>query len=452
MSREHFFTGSVFIGPDIEWRDAFHHEPLKGRTEDPLALAFDDAVEMFRSGLKLAHQGDLKAASVRIATAYLMDARSFKLCGSYPHPEAANVALDIDLLIQLLIDCNSTEGSYTSTIMHIAMANFSKSSPSNGQEVIAMAMCFIDDLLDAIEEHPEIENPDQGVLRGLLTRTTLLRMRANLHEILGNYKKTIKDLNKALKIDENYTAARQTRIVIWIFKELKDAATILAEYTRILNEVHEDDQSNEESYASLAIIIMNNPTLGTMDDAKLYYEKCLRSTMRRDELYGRRKKANEPIILQFMRETYAKVQNQELSISHTRRELDDVRQGKKEKSSSAIALEYDTFLEAKKTKTKPKTNNNMHVCIKCGNTADDIEGNLMKCARCKVVSYCSRECQKAVRFYYITFLQMQIHVMLDANPCLAIDGNHQDWKNHQAYCKLSTMNKNPTAPEPKNTT
>jgi len=133
-----------------------------------------------------------------------------------------------------------------------------------------------------------------------------------------------------------------------------------------------------------------------MDDAKLYYEKCLRSSMRRDELYGRRTKANEPELLQQMKRIYA-----ECHQHPERRERDDVRQGKKEKSSSAIALQYDTFLEAEQTKTK--TNNNMHACIKCNKSTEDIEGNLLKCAACKVVSYCSRECQEAVRFYFIAF-------------------------------------------------
>ena len=93
--------------------------------------------------------------------------------------------------------------------MHIATADLFGGAPSNGQEMIAAAMHFIDDLLDAIEKHPEIENPAQGVLGCRLTRTTLLRLRAISHTSLGNYKKATKDWTKALKIDENDTAARQ---------------------------------------------------------------------------------------------------------------------------------------------------------------------------------------------------------------------------------------------------
>jgi len=293
-------------------------------------------------------------------------------------------------------------------VLPLVFEKFCRGDPSNEQTAIAGATTSIDSLLDDIEKHPEIEDPDQGLVGGLLTRTTLLRMRAILHVELGNFKKAIKDLNKALKIDENYTAARQERVNLWAAKDLKDEATILAEYKRIVNEVHEDDQSNEELYASLAMMIMNNPAFGTMDDAKLYYEKCLRSSMRRIELYGRCTKANEPLFLETVRDEYACLQNPELPAFHHRRELDDVRKGKKEKSSSAIALAYDTFLQVEQTKIK--TNNNLHACIKCGNTADDIEGNLMKCARCKVVSYCSRECQKAVRLHFYRFLADSCHV------------------------------------------
>ena len=249
------------------------------------------------------------------------------------------VALDDELLQQLL---DGREERYSFMVMNIAMANMFGGHPSHGQDMIARAIRFIDHLLDAIEEHPEIENPDQGVLGGLLTRTTLLRMRAIFHMRMADHKKAIKYLNKALKIDENYTAARELRIDMWATYALKDEATILAEYTRILQEVHEDDQRNVESYAWLAVIIMNNATLGTMDDAKLYYEKCIRSQMRRAELYGQHTKANEPEVLQLARANYTSLQNPKLVIFHRRRELDAVR---------------------KAEQTKNKNNNNIHACL-----------------------------------------------------------------------------------------
>jgi len=106
----------------------------------------------------------------------------------------------------------------------------------------------------------------------------------------------------------------------------------------------------------------------------------------------------------------------------------------KKRTSSAIALLYDTILEAVINRRKnDKCKNNMYACLKCNKTA--------KCARCKVVSYCSRECQKAVRFYCIAFLQ--IHVMMDANLCLALVSNQQDGKNHKHYCITSAMKTHP---------
>jgi len=169
---------------------------------------------------------------------------------------------------------------YSSVVLYIAAAQIESRRPRTCvQTMIAEAMRSIDKLLEAIGKHPEIDNPNYRVFGGLLTRTTLLRMREIFHGTMGNYKKFMQDLNKALKIDENYTAAREVRIHAWAAKALKDGATILAEYTRILHEVHEDDERNDESYAWLALIIMKNPTLGTMDDANLYYEKSHRSSL-----------------------------------------------------------------------------------------------------------------------------------------------------------------------------
>ena len=70
----------------------------------------------------------------------------------------------------------------------IAMSYLRGVNPSNGQALIARARSFIADLLDAIEKHTEIENPDQGVSGGLLTRTTLLPMVQFFMGRWGNYK------------------------------------------------------------------------------------------------------------------------------------------------------------------------------------------------------------------------------------------------------------------------
>ena len=89
-------------------------------------------------------------------------------------------------------------------------------------------------------------------------------------------------VNKALKRLLRITRGRGKRVNLWARKTLKDSPTIHAEFKWILNEVlHADNQSNEEAYAWLAITTICYPSLGTMDDAKLYYEKCLRSKMRK---------------------------------------------------------------------------------------------------------------------------------------------------------------------------
>jgi len=391
MSRERWFSQVNTLA--TSWREAFHHEPLAGRTEDPCADAFDEAAEIFFNGVKLAGEGDLKAASAQIACAYLLDDRSINFCYKFPAPEAASVAIDLVLLYKLI---QHDEQSVSSLVLKIVLGQCVGSNPEEGQTFIAHGMLSIDQLLQLIELNPDIEKREFGVLGGCLTRPVLLRMRATSHMAMGNTQKAIKDLTKALKIDDNYWKARESRASLWASMQLKDGATIHAEYKRILNEVHEDDRGNEVSYAWLALTTLQDPRLGTMAEAKLYYDKCLRSKMRRDELYGRRTKEQEPPVLEHVRQQYA--QNQQPETLRFRLELDAVQQGKRSAESVHVPETLVVMTEEPTKKSLKK-----YTCVKCDKAADGTGTKLMACSRCKVVSYCSRECQKSVRFDHIVF-------------------------------------------------
>jgi len=92
-------------------------------------LTIDKAVELFQSGLKLAQLGYLEAASNDIATAYLLDARSFSFCWSYPHPEDVNVAMDEALMRQLLNRSRGSTGS-SCTVIYMMVAQVFGCLPS----------------------------------------------------------------------------------------------------------------------------------------------------------------------------------------------------------------------------------------------------------------------------------------------------------------------------------
>ena len=92
-------------------------------------LTIDKGVELFQSGLKLAQLGYLEAASNDIATAYLLDARSFSFCWSYPHPEDVNVAMDEALMRQLLNRSRGSTGS-SCTVIYMMVAQVFGRLPS----------------------------------------------------------------------------------------------------------------------------------------------------------------------------------------------------------------------------------------------------------------------------------------------------------------------------------
>ena len=265
------------------------------------------------------------------------------------------------------------------------VAQYLGSHPSLGQRIIANGLMCIEWLLGLIKNDPSIERPQRGILGGCFTRTTLLRLRSTLHMAMGNRKEAMKDLTQALKIDECYTPARVARACVWAAVQLKDPTIIHKEFKRIVREVHEDNRGNEVAYAWLAITTLEDPSLGSIDDAKRYYEKCLIATIRRDEIYGIRQKEVLPPVLD---QVHVRFQDCPGGLDF-QRDLFDVING------------IGNLGEERSSNTK-------YSCVTCGATEAKENAKLMKCARCKLVSYCSKECQR------------------------------KDWKSHKTFCKAVT--------------
>ena len=401
MSREQWRSKSSASGQTSgNWREAFVHRPLKGRTTDPEALEFDEASELFLRGLKLARRGDLKAGRSQIASAFLMDERSINFCVELPDPSAADMAIDSMLFYELI------EGdSYGAMVLLIALAQY-LGHTSEGQTFLAGALRSIDNLVKLIEREPKLEAPREegGVLGGFMTRKKLLYLGSVQYIALGNHQKAIKDLTYALEIDPAFTRARDSRASLWAGLSLKDDAIVHAEYKRIINEVHEDNRRNEVAYAWLACLTLGDARLGTVQDAKGYYEKMVRAKARRDELYGYRAPYLEPPILEITTTKFAAYAAAPPETRKFREDLDVAFL-----SGNMQDLQIPGAMQAIPRPKEDKTR--LHRCLKCRKSARDIGGPLSKCGRCKEVSYCSRKCQKA------------------------------DWKNHQIFCDVAIMPK-----------
>ena len=386
MSREDWYDKKR---QPIDWEKLGREDNYSSKTSDPEAKNYEEATEIFLKGIQLARSGDLGAACPQIAHAYLLDSRSVNfavaLPPGYPKERKAKI-LDYELLGRL---AQHDIHSISTGVLSIMLAQFLGSDPEHGQMLIAVGMGCIETLLEYIENHPHVENPERGILGGCLTRTNLLRHRSTFHMAMGNRKKAIKDLTKALKIDEFYTLARDARACVWAAAQLKDYKTLHKEFKRIVSEVHEDNRGNEVSYAWLAITTLEDPSLGSIDDAKKYYEKCLRATNRMDQIYGKRGKEELPPALE---DVHRRFQNCPGGLEFQRDLLD--------------VINRIGNMGEKKTRYK-------YSCVTCGATKGKDSINLMKCGRCKLVSYCSRECQR------------------------------KDWKSHKTFCKTVTIKQKP---------
>ena len=355
-------------------------EKVSEKTDDPEAQDYDEATEMFYNGLRLNRLGDLDGATHQIACAFLLNSRSINFATRLPtdlDQTKKNMILNGELLGRL---ATRKPDSYACSVLVIMVGQFMGRAPLVDQDFIAPAMIFIEKLLREIERNPSrIESPDAGILGGCLTRTNLLFQRSGFYMAMGNRKKAIKDLTMALKIDKCCTKARESRACIFAALKLKDDRTIHGEFKRVVEENHEDNRGNDVAYAWLAVTILNDTSLGSIDEAKAYYDNCVKATLRRDEIYGQRSIDQFPEIVQ---EAHSRFQQHSSESLNFQQQFSDLN----------ASMRDTTINDEESRKDK-------YVCVKCGAKRKPDGGTVMKCTRCKSISYCSRACQKAVSLY-----------------------------------------------------
>jgi hypothetical protein len=229
---------------------------------------------------------------------------------------------------------------------------------------------------------------------------------------MGNHNKAIKDLTNALKIDPKYAHARDARASLWAGLKLRDSATLHEEYSRIVAEVHPDNRGLDVAYGWLAVMTLQDAKLGTVQEAKQFYEKCLRAQMRREDLYGKKKSGENPEILKMCKDKFKDFANGPLEVRKFRDDCDAaILSGRMED------LQIPTTMQAIPQQQQDADSSLRHKCLNCGKTAADVCKRLSKCSRCKLVSYCSKDCQSA------------------------------DWKGHRAFCKIAASKEPALSPE-----
>ncbi|GFH47907.1 hypothetical protein CTEN210_04383 [Chaetoceros tenuissimus] len=358
---------------DINNPEQYRHIPLAPKTSDPEALNFDKAVEIVLTGLRHARHGDLQTACLQIATAFLLDVRSVKFVFEMPPSVSADVELPcVDpALSRRLIEADRT--GFGCAIIHIILGQYLGDLPGDGQKIVAHALKSIDCLIAVLEKEPWIEKTESGILGGYLTRAKLFELRASFQMTMGNMKRASKDLSSALKCDPSYTSAREARANLWASQDLKNSGDVHREFLRVVKERHPDSTGMVSSYAWLGITLFRDPNLGTLAEAKEYYKKSIQASIRQREIYGDENYHDLP----------------------------------------SFSLLKSIFINMRKHPSDtffiPEAGNEdkKHLCLACGKREQGDGSKLMKCGRCKSVSYCSRMCQM------------------------------KDWKAHKSYCKIA---------------
>jgi tetratricopeptide (TPR) repeat protein len=375
MSRQQWAaTMGEVDAPETDWRELVKHKPLKDQTTDPGAAAFDEAVTLFRSGLKRARQGKIELAVPLIACAYLLDARAVQFVSLLPDRDRENASyyfMDMNLL-QDLIDHEGGNNFASQVLMIYAAVRFGHISNRAGQTRIAQALTVSDRLIKTIHADPSIENQVRGVLGGCLKRTTLHRMRCSLYVSLGNRKKAIQELAAALNIDPSLASVRCARACLYSSLEEKDTEVAAQEFRQTVTDAHPDSSELPIAYAWMAKLLLENNKLGNYDQAETYWKKSRQAAVRYKELYGETSKS---VIEDEMQDFFATVDPPAQSFESREEEL-------------LGSFEDD------------------RACFACGCTTNRVGGNLFQCSQCKQAYYCSTECQQHVseRFGSCTFL------------------------------------------------
>ncbi|KAI2512468.1 hypothetical protein MHU86_1921 [Fragilaria crotonensis] len=346
----------------IHWRQQVQHKPLRNRTTDPEAADLDEAVTLFRSGLRHARGGQIELGLPQIACAYLLDARAIQFRTLLPdrdREDARYYVMDMNLL-QDLIDHDGGNNFASQVLMIFSAIRFGHAQTRAGQMRVSKALTVSDRLIQAIQADPTIETPARGILGGCLKRTTLHGMRCSLFTLLGNRKKAIQELTAALKLDSSLASVRCSRACLYASLEDKDGEVAVQEFRRTVTDCHPDSSDLPVAYAWLAKILLENKNLGTYELAETYWKKSRQAAARYTELYG---KVSKSAIEDEMKELFGAV--------------DPL-------GSVVESWEKEGIGNLDKSRG----------CFACGRAASVTGGNLLRSSQCRNEFYCSSQCQQ----------------------------------------------------------
>lgn len=371
MSINQWLSTSSF--GDIDWREGCNHIPLKTRTFDPEARDFDEAIEIFWSGVRCCRSGDLDQGSALLATSLLLDMRSFKFAVRLPEEAEAAMFYVDHALMERLITNPLLQDSYSTAILKVFCPLVYGACHGEEQRSIAASLLAAERLIEFIQDEPSLEN---GPLGGCMKQSKLHYVRSSLFMALGNHKSAATALAAAVKLEPRNVTVRSSLACLWAGLRMKDENALFQEFSRLAEYSHPDARHMSIVYGWLAHLTFLGPSLGTYSDAVQFWAKAKDASARHEELYGTSMMDNS-----IMKVVQQHVSDLEVDPSQV--------EARKSWDTAGNRSRYDAT-------SQRGSSDNHYSCVACSKRRTATGGPLLACARCKLVRYCSKECQRKV--------------------------------------------------------
>lgn len=370
------------------------------KTTDPEARDFARSVELFREGITLAYANDLTAAKGKIASAFLLDVRCARALVPFlpPGEPLAKKYLMCQFLFEMIHDAPSPSAECdmdidsSSTILKL-MKSIKQPNHQTTQASSAHALLSSKKLLEKLNSNPSFFENNSNINEGYLTRARVHALRTDIFiGDMRDYKKALKEVDTALKMDPSNTSFRARRAKYYYqFNLAPSVKKIFEECQKVVDESHSDARPLRHIYAIMSDLTLEFAALGTFDDAMFYFQKMTACERRQFQLYTRQGVALECQDC-FTREAHFKFSDKNLTAERIReRKVEDFCQFKR--------VEDIGSRSSVPQKCRAR-------CMNCDKGVHDGINKLSKCVNCKQVYYCSKECQKF------------------------------DWKNHKKSCNI----------------
>jgi hypothetical protein len=367
-------------------------------TQDQGAQDFLEAHVLFKQGIQCAQSGDLEQGEVLIASAFLLDNRAVQTWPS-PEPMPAGVPmLEYKLLFDMInAPQDPRKGvSYSHELFHVILGLNKISHMLGGREelnYIQNALGVLDAFLRQLKAEPYLEGDgENGVLGGLFRSARFHILKAHLSQRLGNDKQAVRSFTGALASNPKGTEhdARLFRAIMWGVQKAKTDKELHDEFKKWISVSHPESRHMYGACAWLAVLTFRDYQCGTYEDGVEWLRKAKAAKARSAYLYGAEENdaENAPPVWTRALKSYpvrdGGLGGLELEdMVRVRREVDRF---EAERSPALEERLERVTIGGDVDGVKPR-------CLKCGaDTPKDGGPRLLMCA-CKVVYYCSKDCQ-----------------------------------------------------------